>query len=157
MRMNKKVTVSMVAIIALIILGMGSVAAFGPHMGMRGKMHNYVLAYIDDEVEELGLSTDQQKKYQALRAKLEANLKEGAAKRKAVFMELYQGINQTNPDVRALTGAMKERMNLIPVMMGANLDLLADFYEILNDEQKARVLKRAKKRMKRAKEFCFES
>lgn len=155
--MNKKVTVSLAAIAALIILGMGSVAAFGPHMGMPGKVHQYVLAHIDDQVEELGLTPDQQKQYLALRAKLEANLKAGAAKRKAVFMELYQGINQPNPDLRALTGVIKERMNLIPVMMGANLDLLADFYEILNDKQKAQVLKRAKKRMKRAKQFCFES
>lgn len=157
MKMNKKVTVSLAAIVALIVLGIGSVAAFGPPLGMRGKVHQYVLAYIDDQVEELGLSPDQQKKYQALRAKLEANLKEGATKRKAVFMDLYQGINQPNPDVRALTGMVKERMNLIPVMMGANLDLLADFYEILSDEQKAQVLKRAKKRMKRAKEFCLDS
>lgn len=155
--MNKKVTVSLAAIVALIILGMGSVAAFGPPMGMPGKVHQYVLAYIDDQVEELNLSPDQEKKYQALRAKLEANLKAGAEKRKAAFMELYQGINQSNPDVRALTGVIKERMNLIPVMMGANLDLVADFYEILNDEQKAKVLKRAKKRMNRAKQFCFTS
>lgn len=156
MKMNKKVTVSLVAIAALAILGVGTAAALGPHMGMPGKIHKYVLAHIDDRVEELKLTPDQQKKYLVLRAKLEANLKAAGAKRQAVFMELYQGINQPNPDVRAMTGMIKQRLNLIPEMMGANLDLLADFYEILDDQQKAQMLKKAQKRMKRAKELCFE-
>ena len=156
MRINRNVVICLAAIAALVLLGVGSVAAFGPHMGVPGKMHQFILAHIDDQVEELKLTPDQQKQYQALRAKLEANFKAATAKRRAVFMELYQGINQPDPDVRALTGVIKQRMNLIPVMMGANLDLFADFYDILDDQQKAQVLKRAQKRMKRAKEFCFE-
>lgn len=153
---HKKVAVSLVAVAALAILGLGSVAAFEPRMGMPGKVHKYILAHIDDQVEDLKLTPDQQKQYLVLRAKLEANLKAAAAKRQAVFMELYQDISQPNPDVRAVTGVIKNRMNLIPAMMGANLDLLADFYEILNDEQRAQVLKKAQKRMTRAKQFCFE-
>jgi Spy/CpxP family protein refolding chaperone len=157
MKMNKKMTVSLAAIAALVILGVGSAVAFGPHMCMPGKIHKYVLAHIDDRVEELNLTPDQQKQYLDLRAKLEANLQAAATKRQAVFMEIFQGVNQPNPDVRALTGMIKERMNNIPTMMGANLDLLADFYEILNDQQKAQLIKQAQKRMNRAKEFCFDS
>ena len=49
--------------------------------------------------------------------------------------------------MQRVAGLVKTRLNRIPDRVGTNLDQLVDFYNILNEEQKAKVLARMRERM----------
>ena len=141
----------------LILLAGGTLYAFGPfsHFG-GGRFQDRILARIDDRVEDLNLSESQQKAYEDLRGRLESNLSEAAAGRKELFVEIGRELNRENPDVGVVTGLIKERLDRMPEFMGANLDLMAEFYNMLDDAQKAKVLSKARKRMEWCREFRSE-
>ena len=141
----------------LMLLAVGTLYAFGPfpYCG-GGRFQDRILAHIDDRVEDLNLSESQQKTYVDLRQRLEANLNEGAAGRKALFLEIEGEVNSENPDMGVVSELVKERLERIPEFMGANLDLMAEFYNMLDDEQKAKVISKARKRMERCRVFRSE-
>lgn len=141
----------------LMLLAVGSLYAFGPfpYCG-EGRFQDRILAHIDDRVEDLNLSEAQQKTYEDIRGRLESNFTEAAAGRKAVFVEIERELNNENPDVEVITGLVKEKLERMPKFMGANLDLLAEFYNMLDDEQKAKVVSKARKRMERCRQFRAE-
>jgi len=141
----------------LILLGVGTLYAFGPfpYCG-GGRFQDRILAHIDDRVEDLNLSETQQKAYEDLRQRLVDNLNKAAVGRKALFVEIEGEMNSEHPDMGAVTGLVKERLEHMPEFMGANLDLMAEFYNMLDDEQKAKVISKARKKMERCREFRSE-
>ena len=141
----------------LMLLAVGTLYAFGPfpYCG-GGRFQDRILAHIDDRVEDLNLSESQQRSYEDLRQKLVDNLNKAAVERKALFVEIEDELNSENPDMGVVTERVKERLEHMPEFMGTNLDIMAEFYNMLDDEQKAKVISKARKKMNRCREFRSE-
>jgi hypothetical protein len=149
MKISKKIWVPLL-ILSLAVIIVGTVWAFGgPARFCPGGFEGLVLDRLDERVEDLGLNEDQTRTYGALREQFKVNLRAGADKRRAMIVELNQALAQENPDIRALNAEVKARLEEVPGMLSANLDLLADFYDILDQEQKDKFLQKARRRLQR--------
>ena len=156
MKISKKVWVPILSL-KLVILIVGTVWAFGgPGRFCKEGFQGLVLDRLDERVEDLELNDSQAVEYASLREQLQANLREGAAKRRAMILELNQALAQENPDIRAITARIKERLHEVPDRLSANLDLLADLYEILDQDQKDQVVQKARRRLQRVMNFVAQ-
>jgi len=106
-----------------------------------------ILNRMDNKMEELNLSEEQRGKYAQLKASFKADFEEMRTGRYEFMNEMRAVIDQKNPDMQRLASLVKDRLNRMPDRIGTNLDHLVDFYNILNEEQKARVLNRMRERM----------
>ncbi len=151
-------------IIAAVVLSLGLVAGCGPH-GFREKtswrhstgwmedrFHDkdfpeHIMKRMDSRVEDLDLSETQKKKYEEIRQKIQSSLTRGFEERKTLMEELKKEINRETPDMNAMTGLVKKRLEDRPGSMEENLDLFVEFYNILDEDQKAHVIKMIRKRI----------
>ena len=148
MKPGYRIWMTAALVIALAVFLAAPAQAFGPHrFGHGPDFKKIFLAHLDERVEELNLSEDQLREYQALRAQLETRLEQGAARRKAVFEQLDQEINQEKPDMKAVIGLFRQGLEDIPARMSTGLDLFEQFYDILTEEQQARFIEKARKKI----------
>ena len=145
-------------LIVMLLAGFGLVAACGPCSGFEGGFHpglhqkhflDFVLWRLDKGVEELNLSEAQKKRYEELKGEIKTRLKERLDERKRWREELQTEMSKENPDVRALSESVKQRIERLSGFMEGNLALLVEFYETLDQQQKGKVLAMVRKRMKR--------
>jgi len=106
-----------------------------------------ILNRMDNKMEELNLSDVQKEKYAQLKASLKADFEEMRTGRYEFMNEMREVIDQQTPDMQRMADLVKDRLNRMPDRVGTYLDQLVDFYNILNEEQKARVLERMRERM----------
>ncbi len=147
-----------IVLVVMLLAGFGFVAACGPCRGFGGGFHpglhqkrflDFVLWRLDKGVEELNLSEVQKGKYGELKAEFEARLRERMDERKKWTEELQAEMSKENPDVKALSESVKQRIERFSGFMGGNLDLLVEFYETLDQQQKEKVLTMVREKMKR--------
>ncbi len=147
-----------IALFVMLLAGFGFVAACGPCRAFEGGFHpglhqryflDFVLWRLDKGVEELNLTETQKKRYGELKEEFRARLKEGMDERKRWREELQTEMSKENPDVRALSEFVKQRIERFSGFMEENLDLLVEFYETLDQQQKEKVLVMVRERMKR--------
>lgn len=157
MRLKKRYFVigAIILVIAL-ILGCGLFSPCGKNRfcdrgfppGFHGKdFSEHVLGRLDKKVGKLDLSEIQQGKYQEIRNKIETDLVKMRENRKVFFRELQNEFNRENPDVSAVVSLLKERSQLIPGFMERKLDQFLDFYNILEEDQKAQVIKKFREKI----------
>ena len=113
----------------------------------RKAFRERLLSRMDDKMEELNLSEEQKEKYAQLKTSFKADFEEMRSGRSQFMNEIKAVIDEKNPDMQRVAGLVKTRLNRIPDRVGTNLDQLVDFYNILNEEQKAKVLARMRERM----------
>jgi len=113
----------------------------------RKAFRERMLNRMDNKMEQLNLSELQKKKYAQLKTSFKADFEEMRSGRSKFMNEMRAVIDQKNPDMQRLASLVKDRLNRMPDRIGTNLDHLVDFYNILNEEQKARVLNRMRERM----------
>lgn len=113
----------------------------------RKAFRERILNRMDNKMEELNLSEVQKTKYVQLKASFKADFEEMRSGRYEFMNDMRAVIDQKNPDMQKLAGLIKDRLNRMPDRIGPHLDQLVDFYNILNEEQKARVLERMRERM----------
>ena len=106
-----------------------------------------ILNRMDNKMEELNLSEEQREKYAQLKASFKADFEEMRTGRYKFMNEMRDVIDQKKPDMQKLAGLIKDRLNRMPDRIGTHLDQLVDFYNILDEEQKARVMERMRERM----------
>ena len=106
-----------------------------------------ILNRMDNKMEELNLSEEQREKYAQLKASFKADFEEMRTGRYKFMHEMGDVIDQKKPDMQKLAGLIKDRLNRMPDRIGTHLDQLVDFYNILDEEQKARVLERMRERI----------
>ena len=75
-------------------------------------------------------------------------MEEAKDMRKEFFLEIRNEIDQEMPDIDKVTALLKKGLHELPDHMEKNLDLVTEFYNILDDEQKARVIDEVKSKMK---------
>ncbi|MCP4750308.1 MAG: hypothetical protein GY866_05415 [Proteobacteria bacterium] len=132
----------------VMVLGLLSLNACSRHRIGHGNPER-LLEHIDDHVEDLDLNDEQNVKYQEIRAKAEVKLTNQHLSRKKFMLKLKDRINQKNPDISALNGQLKEKLKAMPPALSAYLDYFEEFYNILNDEQKAEVLEEFRDKINR--------
>jgi hypothetical protein len=109
---------------------------------MHKKIPERVLARMDKRVEALSLTEIQKQKYEVLRLEIRDNLLEGMEKRKTLLKEIKNEMQKDTPDVNAIAEVLRERVRGLPGFIEENMDLLLDFYNILDEDQQSKVLKR---------------
>ncbi len=120
----------------------------GSHPRFFGKdFSQFILARIDSRVEDLDLSETQIEEYGGIRQKVKDKFVFAMEKRREFFRELHDEVNEDNPDMNALTGRIKLHLGKMEDFMSGNLDLLMEFYNILDEDQKARVIEKMREKM----------
>jgi hypothetical protein len=66
-----------------------------------------------------------------------------------LFRELKREIDREKPDMDAVANLVKERVKRMPGKMEEATDHLIDFYNVLDDNQKAQVIEEMRKMMKK--------
>ncbi len=147
-----------IVLVVMLLAGFGFVAACGPCRGFEGGFHpglhqkhflDFVLWRLDKGVEELNLTEAQKRKYGELKEEFKTRLKELMDERKRWREELQTEVDKGNLDVRALSESVKQRIERFSGFMEENLDLIVEFYETLDRQQKEKVLAMVRERMKR--------
>jgi Spy/CpxP family protein refolding chaperone len=157
---KKYFVVGSIVLLIVLFAGFGLVAARGPcrgfHRGFHPGFHHkdaseFVLWRLDKGVEELNLSEAQKEKYGEMKGRLETRLKEHREDRKRFMEELQAAMNKEDPDVRGLSDSLKTRMERFSGFMEGNLDLFVEFYDLLDKEQKEKIMSAVRERMKRCR------
>jgi Spy/CpxP family protein refolding chaperone len=115
-----------------------------------------ILNRMDNKMEEINLSEEQKEKYTQLKVSFKADFEEMRTGRYKFMNDMRVIMDQKMPDMQRLAGLVKDRLNRMPERIGTHLDQLVDFYNILNEDQKARVLERMRERMARCEKIMPE-
>ena len=143
-------------LIVMVFLGQtaGCRSYHGEHGGKFGHgrcfekdFSEHVLERFDSHAEELDLTDKQKESYVQIRLKAKAYMEKNAEKRKAFFEDLRTEMEKENPDVNAAAERVKKGLREFQAAMEEHVGLFMDFYNILDENQKAKVLKGFKKRM----------
>jgi len=135
------------SIITLVLLS-SLVAGCGHYRFHDRDLSKYAMKRMEHLVDDLDLSDTQQKKYEEVLSKIEANLTDGMEIRKTTFKELQSEFNSENPDMNLVTDLFKKRLKEISGYAEETLDLCLEFYNLLDDDQKTILVKKISKRKK---------
>ena len=153
---KKLYIIGAVALVLSVVAGLGFVVASGPikvwGKGFHGPhfhrdLPKHVLSRIDSRVETLNLTEPQKAKYGEIRAKVEKRLREGLEDRKKLREEMRSELNKKTPDMHLVSGMLKKRISGISGFLEENLDLVVEFYDMLDEKQKARIIEHFRDKM----------
>ena len=161
---KKTIVIGCVAILIVLLAGLGIVVAGGPcgfergwHPGFNGKtfhagfgdrdISDFMLWRLDRGVEELDLTEEQQTRYSELKNEIDAAFAKGKEMKAVIRDEIHSEFEKENPDLEFIAENAKSHMNELKLFMHENIDLFKEFYGMLNEEQKAKVIDKIKERM----------
>jgi hypothetical protein len=164
-RISKKkgiIVAGMVALSLLIALGIGcgprspfegrdhAWSSWKGHRGFHGKnFPEHVLKRVDQRVQKLNLTDAQKKQYAAIRLKLKSELIRGQENRKSLLMNVRKEMQKDLPDLHEVAGMFSEHVEMLPVALDKGMNLFLEFYEILDENQKAKVIAHFKDHLNR--------
>ncbi|MCP4351025.1 MAG: hypothetical protein GY795_36625 [Desulfobacterales bacterium] len=152
---SKKAKVIAVVCVSLMLV-IGGVAVIGAKTGgfgcgafrgHHGKSHEFFLAHMDGCIETLNLSDSQMGGYKAIREKISSGIKEHKEKREQFMGDVSKEISQKNPDMEKVASMLREKISNIPDIASTHIDYALEFYNLLDDEQKQKVLEKARNRL----------
>ena len=139
------------ALLAIIgvVLALGLLVGCGhpKHRWHRRDFSNRFIKRLDRETKKLNLTEQQKERYTEIRAELQANLLAAREERTDLFNELHGQMDRENPDISAMADLLRARLREMPGMMEKNIDLFVEFYDVLDEDQKAQVLRHIRRRM----------
>ena len=121
----------------------------GSHRFCKKDFSEHVLKRMDKQVAKLDLSEDQHEKYVEIRQRIAADFAEGMERKKQIHFEFQSEINKKEPDINIIVDMVKDRLRDMPDVVEKQLDYFVEFYNILDEEQKAELIQRIQKKMKR--------
>jgi hypothetical protein len=163
---NKVVVGSGIIFLVLLIAGLGFGLANGPWSdsggGFSPRFHDrgffsgphhqdraeFILWRMDKKAKELNLTARQQEKYEVIKANLKTHFSEGLNGRQQLKNQVQQEMSKEDPDVKNLVEALKTRIKEKIGFVEKNLDLLVDFYDSLDSNQKRLINDEIRERMK---------
>ena len=164
MKLKKKYfIIGAIALVITIVVGYGLFSSCGKRNfcdgrfppGFQGKgFPEHVLGRLDKKVGKLDLSETQQETYQKIRSKTESDFAKMQENRKAFFRELENEFNREDPDINAVVSLLKDKSRDIPAFIGEKLDRFLDFYNMLNEDQKAQMIKRFREKIGKRQTGC---
>ena len=168
MSKRKKIITGTLILTLAIVAGIGATVACGPkgswargfpsgshgmgcHPGPHGgDIADFILWKMDRHVKELNLSDDQKKAYEKSKKEIRAGIAEAIERKKHFHRIVHEEMDKENPDINALAGLMKQRAQHIPDMVSRPIDLFLNFYNLLDENQKAKVIEMFRSRMGRS-------
>jgi hypothetical protein len=124
---------------------------FGPfHRNMPpDRIAEFVLARIDGHVADLQLTEPQKARYQELRTRLKARIEVQITEQKSLKEQIRTEINRETPDPQVVSELVKSRIRSLSVGLEEGPDIFAEFYAMLDANQKATVLAHFRERMEK--------
>ncbi|MCB1174125.1 MAG: Spy/CpxP family protein refolding chaperone [Leptospiraceae bacterium] len=122
-----------VALMAIGILGLLSLAACHPHPHGPGV---FVLKVMDHMADDLDLTTAQQGQYQAIRARVESDMQQGRKGHLELLGQLEADFGSPNVEMSKVAEKIRQHQQRQNKLMAHGPDYLVEFYGILNPEQK---------------------
>lgn len=101
-----------------------------------------VLKRMDRHVSRLDLTPDQQEEYDKIRADVKTDLIKFRDDKMKVMRYVTAELKEENPDLGKISEYMKKSHHRNPDKIHAYMDRTVDFYNILDQEQKAKVIER---------------
>jgi Spy/CpxP family protein refolding chaperone len=165
MSKKKKIIMGALILTLAIVVGIGATIAYGPkgswargfgpgfhgmgcHPGPHGEdIADLLLWKIDRHVKELNLNDIQKKGYEKSKEQIRAGIAEAIEREKDFRRIVHEEMGKENPDINALAGLMKERAQNIPDMVSKPIDVFVNFYNLLDESQKAKVIEMFRARM----------
>jgi hypothetical protein len=165
MSKTKKIIIGALILALAIVVGIGATIAYGPMgswargfppgfhgMGCHARAHgkdiaDFILWKLDRHVKELNLNEAQKKEYEKSKEEIRAGIAEAIERKKDFHRIVHEEMDKENPDINALAGLMKERAQNIPDMVSKPIDLFVHFYNLLDENQKAKVIGMLRLRM----------
>jgi Spy/CpxP family protein refolding chaperone len=132
-----------------LLTGCRPFAGHGPHRFCKKDFSEHVLKRMDKQVAKLDLSEDQHEKYIEIRQRVAADLAEGMEQKRQLHFEFQREINKEEPDINIIVDLVKDRLRGMPDVMEKQLDYFVEFYNILDEDQKAELIQKIQKKMKR--------
>lgn len=157
----------------IIILGIGVLcllaalaAGCGPRSPFEGRDHSWspwkgrhglhgknfpdrVLKHMDERVEGLNLTEVQKEQYAAIRLKMKYELISGLENRKRLMTNVRKEMQKDLPDIHEVAGMVSAHVGMLPGALDRSMNLFLEFYEILDENQKAQVVGHFKDRLNR--------
>ncbi len=122
----------------------------GSHPGFMDQDHSErFLKRLDQRVDYLDLSETQKQQYEDIRLRIQARLAEGMEERRRLFRELRSEIDRESPDLAQVATLVKERIRDMPAFVEHHVDLFVEFYNILDEDQKAQLVEMIRERIGR--------
>ena len=105
------------------------------------KFIEHILSCMDRRVEKLNLNEDQNEQYLEIRSTLKENIKEAAFRRFELREKIVNEFQSENPDIEKIAAGIKELLTDVELSLTDNVDVLLGFYNILDKDQQAVILK----------------
>ena len=165
MSKRKKMIIGALILTLAVAVGIGATTVCGPkgswargfgpgfhgmgcHPGTHGEdIADFILWKMDRHVKELNLNDTQKKEFEKGKEEIRAGIAEAIERKKDFRRIVHEEMGKENPDINALAGLMKERAQNIPDMVSKPIDLFVNFYNFLDDSQKAKVIEMFRARM----------
>jgi Spy/CpxP family protein refolding chaperone len=165
MSKRKKIIIGALILTLAVAVGIGATTVCGPkgswargfgpgfhgmgcHPGPHGEdIADFILWKMDRHVKELNLNDTQKREYEKSKEQIRAGIAEAIERKKSFHRIVHEEMGKENPDINALAGLMKERAQNIPDMVSKPIDLFVNFYNFLDDSQKAKVIEMFRARM----------
>jgi len=150
----------------LVLGGYGLVSAHGPWSGpcggfsagfpgrgfqseaFRKDMAEFIFWKMDKKAQAMNLTTHQKAKYETFRENMKSDFTEFQTGRQKMKDRFRKELSKETPDIPMVLESAKVKVQEMSKGMNKNLDLFLDFYNSLDNGQKAMVSEEIKKRMK---------
>lgn len=165
MTRKKKIIMGVLILSLVVAVGIGALMTCGPkgawgkgfhpgfhragfHPGPHGEdVADFILWKMDKHVRELNLNEAQRQEYEKAKGEIKANLAEAMKRRMELHDMVRDELSKESPDLNALAGLVKERVNHIPDMISQHIDRFMRFYNTLDEDQQAQVIEMFRRRM----------
>ncbi|MDD5207574.1 MAG: Spy/CpxP family protein refolding chaperone [Desulfobacterales bacterium] len=111
----------------------------GPHGFHKGD-YERMLKHVDERVQTLNLTEPQKEQYAAIRLKLKSVLIGGRENRKRLMTSVREEMKKDMPDIHEVAGTISDHVGMLLAAVDKGLNLFLEFYEILDENQKAKVV-----------------
>jgi hypothetical protein len=152
---NKVVIGSGIFLFVTLIVGYGLVVGSpwgDPGRGFHSASHQkdmaeFILWRMDKLAQKLNLTKAQKTKYEELKNNISSRMSTGFEERRQLKARFLEEMNKENPDVQGLVESAKTRIKDFSGFLSNNLDLLGDFYNSLDGDQKRLINTEIRERM----------
>lgn len=131
----------------------GGDRAWSPWKGRHGfhgrSFPDHILNHIDERVEALNLTQAQKEQYRVIREKVRSDLAAGQGARGNLAAAVRKEMEKELPDLHQVASLVSEHAARIPEGLDKGMSRFLEFYEILDDAQKAKVIAHLRDRLNR--------
>jgi len=164
--MNKKrkaVWIAGVLLIMTVLAGFGSAVnsgacGFGSYQRdgfckrglapfMQDEIKNFMIWRMDKESKDLGLSEDQQEKYEILRSQFLKTVEKAIESRTQIHKKAMVTLENENPDLSSMATEVKTHMEIMSGAISECLTQFAEFFNALDPGQKKTITDKIKERV----------